>query len=140
MKILILILASILLAGAFPPLNADKSSSKDLVFEGIVLKIAPSVPASGYFAFYRLAKYRIERVCRGRYTKTEIVVDHLSLSTKELDAIKVGDRVCLSVEPSQKIFTRTNVEGIREKSEKIKIFYIGSEVSPPGSPCECEVK
>ena len=140
MKILILILTSILVAGAFPPVKADKSSSKDLVFEGTVLNIAPSVPASGVFAFYRLAKYRVERVCRGRYTRSKIVVDHLSLSTKELDAIKVGDRVCLSVKPSQKIFTRTNVEGIREKSEKIKTFYIGGEVLPPGSPCECEVK
>lgn len=140
MKILILILASILAVGASPSLSADKSCNKDLVFEGTVLQIAPPVPASGVFAFYRLAKYRVERVCRGRYTKSEIVVDYLSLSTKELDAIKVGDRVCVSVEPSKKILTRTNVEGIREKSEKIKIFYIGREILPPNNPCACEVK
>jgi hypothetical protein len=111
-----------------------------LVFEGTVLKIAPSVPASGEFAFYRLAKYRVESVCRGRYEGAEIVVDHLSLTTKELDGIKVGDRVCVTVRPSKKLSMRQNVEGIRTESERVETFYIGGEVQPPGSHCECEEK
>jgi hypothetical protein len=140
MKIVILIFSIILLVGAVPCIRANSSSDEALIFEGTVLQIAPPVPASGDVAFYRLAKYRVERVCRGNYAKSEIVVDHLSLTTKELDAIKVGDRVCVTVKPSRRIFARFNVKGIREESEKVKIFYIGGEVSPPSSPCECGEK
>ena len=140
MKVTILALTVSLMLGTTHHIPANSSAAEELIFEGTVLKIAPPVPASGFAAFYRLAKYRVERVCRGRYAKSEIVVDHLSLTTNELNAIKVGDRVCVSVEPSKKIFARFNVKGIREESERIKIFYIGSDVPPPNSPCECKVK
>jgi hypothetical protein len=139
MKVVVITLV-LLLSPCSSQSSSNAFTDEKLVFEGKILKIASPVPASGQFAFYRLAKYRIERVCRGRYDGSEIVVDHLSLTTKELDGIRIGDRVCVTVRPSKRIFTRTNVEGIREESEKIKVFYIGGEVPPPNSPCDCQVK
>jgi hypothetical protein len=118
--------------------DADDPSGKSLAFDGTVLKIAPPVPGSGGFAFYRLAKYRVERVCHGRYTKSEIVVDHLSLTGEELNSINVGDRVCAIAKASEKIFTRTNVEGIREESEDVGIFYTGGSMPSPVSSCGCQ--
>lgn len=132
MKLTILMLATVLVFGVLPQTTSNKPVDGTLVFEGTVLKIGHPMPASGFNAFYRLAKYRVERVCRGKYTKSEIVVDHLSLTTKELNAIKVGDRVRVTVVSSKKIFTRFDEEGIREKSDKVKVFYVGGEVPPPG--------
>ena len=115
--------------------SENSEEQKTLIFEGTVMSIGPSVPASGRFAFYRLAKYRVERVYSGHYAGAEIVVDHLSLTTHELDGIKAGDRVCVAVERSKKIFTRTNVGGIREESDKVDFFYVGGEVSAGKSQC-----
>jgi hypothetical protein len=120
-----------------PPASVSVPTDGLLVFEGTVLQIAPPVAPSGVFANYRLAKYRVERVCRGHYEQPEVIVDHLSLTARELDGIKIGDRVCVSVELSKEIFVRTNVEGIREESERVETFYIGGRVAAPGSPCEC---
>lgn len=109
--------------------TVNSGDEKTLILEGIVLKIGPPVPASGLFAFYRLAKYRVERVSYGHYKGPEIVVDHLSLTTHELDGINEGDRVCVVVERSKEILMRTNVSGLREENEKVDIFYIGGEVN-----------
>jgi hypothetical protein len=107
--------------------TADETS---LIFEGTVLKIGPPVPGSGGFAFYRLAKYRVERVHYGHYEGNEIVVDHLSLTTHELDGLNEGNRVCVQATRSKKISLRTDVSGIREQSKKVETFYIAGEVNP----------
>lgn len=117
----------------------EKLKTEAIVFEGTVLRFAPE-PAwvSGNTAVYRLVKYRVERVCGGRYADAEIVVDHLILNGKELEGIKVGDKVCVSVDKTNKIFARYNEKGIREPSDVVKVFYIGDNVSPAKKPpCEC---
>lgn len=100
-----------------------------LAFEGTVLRIGPHMPMSGGCAFYRLAKYRVDRVCSGRYFEPEIVVDNLVLTGKELDELSEGDRVWVTVTKSKEIFSRMNIEGIREESDKVDIFYEGGTVS-----------
>jgi len=113
-------------------INEDENT---IVFDGTVLSIGPAVPASGLFAWYRLAKYRVERVYYGHYSNAEIVVDHLSLTTHELDGIRIGDRVCIAVARSNEIFMRTNVRGIREEAEQVDLFYVGGEVSSDELQC-----
>jgi hypothetical protein len=44
--------------------------------------------------------------------------------------------VYVTVEPSKNIFSRYDEVGIREKSEKVRIFYIGGEVLPGLSACD----
>ena len=49
-----------------------------LVFEGTIEKLAPNPGiVSGTIAVYRLARYRVTRVCSGKYEEKEIVIDHL---------------------------------------------------------------
>jgi hypothetical protein len=97
--------------------------------------------SSGYFVFFRLAKYRIEKVCRGKYDKKEIIVDHLSLYTgEELEGIKVGDRVYFAVEPAKKeSLGKTLVGGIRESYDSLDAIYVGGEVIQANGE-DCKIK
>ena len=101
-----------------------------LAFEGVVSRIGPDPGyLSGSLPAYQLVKYRIERIVTGRYEGKEIVVDHLILTGKELEGIKVGARVRVTVRASEKIDLRVNAKGIRKASQVVKVFYIGEEVN-----------
>ena len=103
----------------------NNSTTDTIVFEGTLETLGPDLKmASGVLAVYRLAKYRVDRVCEGKYDQSEIVVDHLILSTKEFEGIDVNDRVCLKVRMSNKILARYNADGIRSPSDDVKTFYI----------------
>lgn len=122
-------------------LKSDQRKPKDemLIFEGTVLHLGEQ-PAwvSGVTAVYRLAKYRVERVCGGKYLTSEIVVDHLILSGDELRDIKIGDKVCVTAKRTSEIFVRMNADGIRKPTEVVKTFYIAGDVEPTGiRPCSC---
>lgn len=106
-----------------------RAKDQQLIFEGTVLKIGPQTPASGVFAFYRLAKYRVDRVFTGSYSASEIVVDHLALTTRELEGIKENDHVCIKVTTKPKLFSTTYVNGIREQGTAISQFHQGEQVS-----------
>lgn len=98
-----------------------------VVFEGTLEKLGRNPDlVSGLMAVYRLAKYRVERVCKGTYDKSEIVVDQLVFNREEFDGFNVGDRVCVVAKISSKVHTRYDAEGIRDPSEKITTFYIAS--------------
>ena len=56
-------------------------------------------------------------------------MDHLSLTTHELDGLKEGDRVCVVASRSRPAMVRYKVDGIREENEKAEMFYIG-DVNP----------
>jgi len=91
---------------------------------------------SGDTPAYRLVKYRVERIITGRYVGKEIVVDHLILTGKELEGIKVDDRVCVKVRAYEKIELRVNAKGIRKASQAVRVFYIGGKVNhSKGEPC-----
>jgi hypothetical protein len=110
----------------------------DLIIEGTVLSMSPPTPGSGVIAFYRLVKYKVNRVCKGRYSDSEIVVDHWVVTTKELEGVKIGDKVCFAVNRSKRILRRWNADGIRATSDLVPVFYIGNAVAPPSTePCDC---
>ena len=129
------------LIGTIPKVSADDpANTKMIVFEGTVLKVGARMPASGQFIFYRLAKYRINRVCSGSYAQNEIVVDHLSLfKGEELKSIERGDRVCVAVRKERELSSLSYEDGLRDKSDKIDAFYVGGEVvRAKSTSCECE--
>jgi|GEM_PF-1541278 hypothetical protein len=115
------------------------TSPDTLVFEGTLVKLGPdSGIVSGILAVYRLAKYRVDKVCEGNYERSEIIVDHLIFSGKEFDGIKVNDRVCMTVKISNKILTRYDAEGIRSPSDEVKTFYIATgDIKPISGSQRC---
>jgi len=74
-------------------------------------------------------------VCEGDYTGSEIVVDHLMMSGRELEGLKVGNVVCVTVEKRKKLFGRWNARGIREPSEVINIFYRAQNLTRASCSC-----
>ena len=101
-----------------------------VTFEGTVKSVAPDPGMlSGVLAVFRLAKYRVERVCQGSYSGKEIVVDHLILSGKELAGVNVGDRVCVSVRISDRIDARYDADGIRKPSDVVPTFFLGEGIT-----------
>ena len=109
-----------------------------VVFEGTLEKLGPDPGfVNGILAAYRLAKYRVQRVCKGDYDQSEIVVDHSIFTGKEFDGVNVNDRVCVTVRKSNKIHARNNVEGIRSPEDVVTTFFISEqEVTPPDKgPC-----
>jgi hypothetical protein len=120
----------------FTLISGEAKSPKkkaDLIFEGTVLQMSPPVPPTGVLTYYRLVKYRVEAVCKGDYSDGEILVDHFSLTGKELEGVKQGDRVFVAVDKAKDILVRTDVEGLREPGDAVKIFYIGGGVAPPNT-------
>ena len=114
-----------------------------LVFEGTIEKLAPNPGiVSGTIAVYRLARYRVTRVCSGKYEEKEIVIDHLVFDRKEFEGLKVGDRVCVTATISDKTLVRYDAEGIRDPSETINTFYVAAEkikrVDPTAGCCATE--
>ena len=118
----------------------DIVSTDTIVFEGTLEKLGPDRgTVSGISAAYRLAKYRVDKVCEGEYDGREIVVDHLVFDLKEFEGIHVNDRVCVSVKISKQIADRDYADGIRGRSDDVQIFYIAHEkikkINPGGTCC-----
>lgn len=95
MKVMMLCLFMLSIAGDIDSTEPRLADDR-LVFEGTVLRMAKYPNwVSGFSVAYRLAKYRVERVCEGKYDGKEVVVDHLIISGDELRDIKTGDKVCV---------------------------------------------
>ncbi|HEY5885327.1 MAG TPA: hypothetical protein VIT88_11605 [Pyrinomonadaceae bacterium] len=107
---------------------AVDTTADNIAFEGVLESLGPDPGlTSGRFTAYRLAKYRVLRVCRGTYDQSEIVVDHAIFTAQDFEGIELKDRVCMTVRKSGKILARYNAEGIRSASEEVKTFYIANE-------------
>ena len=137
---IVIVLDVLLMTGCLARLHGNEVQENppdtQIVFQGTVLKLAPD-PGTGSgsaLVVYQLARYRVDRVCRGSYSEKEITVDHLILSGKELEGVKVGDRLCVTVEKRPKVFNRWNSPGIREESDVVEMFYLGGEAKPSGQP------
>ena len=120
---------------------ATIATLETIVFEGTLEKLGPDRgTVSGIWAAYRLAKYRVDKVCEGEYDGREIVVDHLVFDLKEFEGIHVNDRVCVSVKISKQIADRDYADGIRGRSDDVKIFYIAHDkikkINPGGICCD----
>lgn len=113
--------------------TVNTGDDRTLIFEGVVLKIGPQVPGSGVFAFYRSAKYRVDSISYGHYEKPEIVVNHLSMTTHELDGLEEGSRVCVTVERPKDKLARSYVGGLGEKNESVDVFYVA--LTSHSGPC-----
>jgi len=125
----IVIMLSFFFVTSFQVEAKAQSMRGRLIFEGTVLQIGPPVFHSGRVTAYRLVKYKVERVCKGNYDQREIVIDHLILTGKELNDLEIGDKVFVTAKRSKKISPRYNAPGIREASESISNFFIGSVVN-----------
>ena len=77
---------------------------------------------------HQVAKYRVERVLRGRYAGKEIVVDHPACDGDVFKDIAVGSRVKLTVRVLREYGVITMHPGIREGAYP-KMFYVA--VAPP---------
>lgn len=100
----------------------------EVVFIGTVKRVSPGpVVLSGDIPSYRLVKYRINRVLVGEFFTRDIVVDHLILTGRELDGVKVGDKLKVRVRKVTSIDVRTNFTGIRERAEKVETYFIAEE-------------
>lgn len=130
MKILPLFAISVPLLLSSTP-ESDGAKGREIkglvIIEGTILKMSPPVPPSGVIGQYRLVKYRVERVCKGKYTEPELVVDHYSITGKELDDFKIGDRVYVPVTriKAKEMRERRSYEGIRSPSDAVNLFYTG---------------
>jgi hypothetical protein len=137
-SIAVFVLAFCLVAGHAP---AKGKKKKIVIIEGTILAISPLMPpgaivSPGVVSQYRLVKYKVARVCKGRYEGDEIVIDHLILSGKELADRKVGDRVYVGAWKTNEAAARRNYPGIREASDNISEFYDGGNVVMADSqPC-----
>jgi hypothetical protein len=137
-----LLLAALACAALYAPSGgADRPGGKDdnaVIIEGVILDMSPvfgrGLP-SGVLPHYRLVKYRVERVCKGKYKGREVVIDHTLITGEELKDRKVGDRVYALVWRTKKkpgtIYTHP---GIRDTTEGLKYQYVGGGVLPAASP------
>ena len=111
--------------------KSQKKNSKDIIIlEATLLKLAPPVEPSGVIARYRLAKYKIDRVCRGKFADDETIVDHFILSGNEFDNVNIGDKVYIPVMKYKTLDPRYDSEGIRKSTDKVDTFYVGRFVYP----------
>lgn len=125
-------------ATACQPARSESTASDTIVFEGTLVKLGPDPGiVSGRVAVFRLAKFRVDKVCSGKYEQAEIVVDQLVFNGKEFENIKIGDRVCVRVKASNEIAVRNNAEGMRSPEEVVSKYYVASETVAPVSDSTC---
>ena len=127
----------LLLSGMGYAPTVEEGGRELIVFQGRVLKLAPEPrQKSGGDLVVRLVKYKVQRICEGEYTGSEIVVDHLMVTGEELKGLKVGDVVCVTVEKRKKLSSRWNASGIREPSEIVNMFYVAPNLTR--ASCRCD--
>lgn len=121
----------ILLSLNLIPISASGGKKKKvgtLIFEGVLLAKSDRdrQPACGVLFIHQVAKYRVTQVVKGRYEKTEIVIDHQACDQNILRGINVSDKIKLIVEIYQNYDVITYAPGIREQQEKPLIFYVAA--------------
>lgn len=118
----------------------SRSGRNVVIIEGTILDMSPVLGpvkpgiAGGVIANYRLVKYRVDRVCKGKYEGHEIVVDHVIEHREVLQGRKVGDKVYVLAWRSKKQGTVYTYKGIRDSLENIKYLYHAGDVLPASSP------
>lgn len=115
-----------------------RAKLKPIIVEGTVLAISPVIgeaTPSGLVPHYRLVKYRVERVCRGKYGGDDIVIDHsITDEGDELKDVKVGDRVYVLFHKWKNEGDVRTYKGIREATEGLKHVYRAAGVIVATSP------
>lgn len=114
-----------------------RKGNKPIIIEGTVLAMSPVIGhgmPSGILPHYRLVKYKVERVCKGKYAGDEIVVDHSFARDDGLKDVKVGDRVYVLFTKGKKEGTVHTYKGIRDTTEGLKHVYRAGDVLAAKSP------
>lgn len=132
------VLCLLMMLGACQPTTTVSKPTDTFVFEGKLLKLGPDPGfVSGRVAAYRLAKYRVERICAGKHEGQEIIVDHPIFTGKEFEDIEIGDRVCLTIKVSDKVLVRNNAEEIRAPDETVNTFFIAEGLATVSNTSKC---
>lgn len=103
-----------------------RKSKKPIIIEAMVLDMSPVIGhgrPSGIVPHYRLVRYKVERVCKGKYAGNEIVIDHSMPGDDELKDVKVGDRVYVLFTKGKKEGTVHTYKGLRDTTEGLKHVY-----------------
>lgn len=104
-------------------------SDSHIIFSGEVIEIGPSPGfGSGGVRAYQLVKYRVLDVCEGGFQGQEIIADHLILDPRELDTLRIGQRVCVGVKTTREIAPRYDDEKIRKSTDHVETFYIVHDI------------
>ncbi len=127
------------LSAGFVKTSPHEKKEPLLIVEATVLKVGdlPAV-SCGVMAVYQLATYRVERVLMGKYSLSEITVDHLACKRDVLAGIAPGDRVIVVINLRQNVLQRWNAEGIRSASDKVEKFYVAERIARATSCCEAK--
>jgi hypothetical protein len=136
-----LLLVAITLGALFGSSGANglpvRKSNGPIIIEGTILAMSPVIGQgmpSGIIPHYRLVKYRVDRVCKGKYKGGEIVIDHVIVSGGELKDRKVGDKVYALAWRGDTGGTIHTYRGIRDSTKGLKYVYRGGGVLPAVSP------
>jgi len=131
-KLLLVVITLTVLYGSSGAIGLPtRKGNKPIIIEGTILDMSPTFgqgKPSGIFPHYRLVKYRVDRVCKGKYEEDEIVIDHIIVSGDELKDRKVGDKVYALTWRIKKEGTIYTYKGIRDSTEGIKYLYHGGDV------------
>lgn len=131
MKLLFLFFVSVAVLLSVVTASSLRSFDSDdqMIFSGEVIEIGPSPGfGSGGVRAYQLVKYRVLDVCEGSFQGKEIIADHLILDPRELDNLKIGQRVCIGAKKAKKIAPRYDDEKIRKSTDHVEIFYIVHDI------------
>jgi hypothetical protein len=141
LKILVMVLFSIFAIGGAGIAQVIKPTDKKILFEGKVSKVGEKNELmSGVFASYQLMEYNVIKVVKGNYADNKIIVDHLVLSGKELNGVKLGSKVCIEVTKIKNLPDRMDDNIVRRSEDKVDWFYLGRLYRPyKNSPCRIDL-
>lgn len=138
-KLLFAAIAIALLHGTSGAAGLAARRGEMVVIEGTILAMSPVLGQEVLMMShsYRLVRYKVDRVCKGKYKGDEIVIEHTLVMKDGLKDRKVGDRVYVLAWRAKKNEAGTihTYPGIRESAEGIKYLYHGGQgVLPAVSP------
>jgi hypothetical protein len=116
-----------------------RMSDDVVIVEGTILDMSPVLGQGILMMSHpcRLVKYKVDRVCKGKYKGGEIIVDHILVRGDGLKDTKVGDKVYALAwrTKKEKAGTIYTSPGIRDSAEGVKYLYRGGGgVLPAESP------
>jgi hypothetical protein len=128
-KALLLALVAFLIVSASA--NGQQITQCGLVVIAEVKNIEqqPIGALSGRSASYRMANYAVIQIIKGQLRKKEISVSHLILIGKELDELRIGDKVLLCLSESWHVNHkggRTTAYGMKDADYEGELLLVDS--------------
>jgi hypothetical protein len=140
-KLLFAVIATALLHGTSGAVGLAARRGEVIVIEGTILAMSPVLGREVLMMShpYRLVKYRVDGVCKGKYKGGEIILEHTLVMKDGFKDRKVGDRVYALAWRKKRKETGTihTYPGIRESVEGIKDLYDGGQGVLPAAAPSC---